>query len=129
MSEYEYINLISTLRSEAAGHETDFFAFWSAYVVVVYLVGRELPRLYAVLVSVLYAACAAIPALGFLLAVEDQYAVIALYIAAYKDAAITGTNSEAVPLIVLPVDVIASVGAIAFLIQRRRTAPAASAAS
>ena len=129
MSEYEYINLISTLRSEAAGHETDFFAFWSAYVVVIYLVGRELPRIYAVLLSALYVACAAMPAVGFLLAVSDQYAVIELYVAAYKDAAIMGVNSDAVLLIVLAVDVVASIGAIAFLIHRRRTAPAAPATS
>ncbi len=129
MTQYEYINLISTLRSEAAGHEMDFFAIWSAYVVVIYLVGRELPRLYAVLMSVLYVACAAIPAFGFQLAVENQYAVIGLYIAAYKDAAIMGTNSVAVPLIVLSVNAIASMAAIAFLIQRRRTAPVALATS
>ena len=129
MTEYEYINLISTLRSEAAGHETDFFAFWSAYVVVIYLVGRELPRIYAVLLSALYVACAAMPAVGFLLAVSDQYAVIELYVAAYKDAAIMGVNSDAVLLIVLAVDVVASIGAIAFLIHRRRTAPAAPATS
>ena len=129
MTEYEYINLISTLRSEAAGHETGFFAFWSAYVVGVYLVGRELPRLYAVLVSALYVAVASIPAFGFLLAIENQYAVIGLYIAAYKDAAITGENSFAVPLVILSVDAIASIAAIVFLIQRRRTAPAASAKS
>jgi hypothetical protein len=129
MTQYEYINLISTLRSEAAGHEMDFFAIWSAYVVVIYLVGRELPRLYAVLVSALYLACAAIPALGFQLAVENQYAVIRSYIAAYKDAAIMGANSVAVPLIVLSVDAIASVAAITFLIHRRRAVPAASATS
>jgi hypothetical protein len=129
MTEYEYINLISTLRSEAAGHETDFFAFWSAYVVVIYLVGRELSRVYAVLLSVLYVACAAMPAVGFLLAVSDQYAVIELYVTAYKDAAIMGVNSDAVLLIVLAVDVIASIAAIVFLIHRRRPAPAVSTKS
>jgi len=54
MSELDYLELISTLRSEVASYGMGFFSVWCAFVVAIYLVGDKLSKSLAVLLSGIY---------------------------------------------------------------------------
>ena len=61
MSEYEFISLISLLRQEAAGFQWQFFSIWSAYMLVVYFIGRNFPDLYVYILTLLYTVFVIVP--------------------------------------------------------------------
>jgi hypothetical protein len=106
MSEYEFLDLISTFRQEAVAHQMAYFAVWSAYMVAVYLIGRELSGTYAALPTLVYTVFVIVPAFGFQVAMKNQYSVIDAYLATFPASALAEPEIVDVPLIILAVDVI-----------------------
>lgn len=120
MSEYEYLDLISTLRQESVTHQMAFFTIWSAFIVLIYFVGRKLSTLYVVPLTIIYTAFVVVTAFGFQVAMQNQYAVIGSYLAAHPSSALVQQEAINVRLIILGVDVVGWVMSILFLIHRRR---------
>ncbi len=98
MSEYEFISLISLLRQEAAGFQWQFFSIWSAYMLVIYFIGQKFPNTYIYILTLLYTVFVIVPTMGFLLAMENQYSLIELYLEAYPDSAIVSEEPLNTPL-------------------------------
>lgn len=90
-------------------------------MVVTYLVGHELSKLYVVLLSIVYTAFLVAPAFGFQVAMQNQYAVIDSYLAAYPSTALAQREAINVPMIILAVDIVGWLLSILFLIHRRST--------
>jgi hypothetical protein len=120
MSEYEFLDLISTLRQESIAHQTSFFTLWSAYVLLIYFVGHKLSRLYVIPLTIVYTAFAIVTALGFQVAMLNQYAVIDSYLAAFPDTALAEHDPIDVRLTILGVDIIGWILSILFFFHRRR---------
>ncbi len=120
MSEYEFIILISLLRQEAAGFQWQFFSIWSAYMLVVYFVGRKFPNVYVYILTLLYTVFVIVPTMGFLLAMENQYSLIELYLAAYPDSAIVNTEPLNTPLLILLVNSLGWAISIVFMFHIRK---------
>lgn len=120
MSEYEFISLISLLRQEAAGFQWQFFSIWSAYMLVVYFIGRNFPNLYVYILSLLYTVFVMVPTMGFLLAMENQYSLIELYLQTYPGSAIVNAEPLNTPMIILFVNSLGWTISIVFMFHIRK---------
>ncbi|MGD8324137.1 MAG: hypothetical protein PVF50_07200 [Gammaproteobacteria bacterium] len=96
-----------------------FFTIWSAYVLLIYFVGQKLSTLYVVPLTVVYTAFAIVTALGFQVAMLNQYSVIDAYLVAYPETALTEHDPLDVRLTILGVDIVGWVLSILFLVHRR----------
>ncbi len=120
MSEYEIISLISLLRQEAASFQWQFFSIWSAYMLVVYFIGRNFPNLYVYILTFLYTVFVIVPTMGFILAMENQYSLIDLYLQAYPDSAIINEEPIKTPMIILFVNSLGWTISIVFMFHIRK---------
>lgn len=120
MSEYEFISLISLLRQEAAGFQWQFFSIWSAYMLVIYFIGRKFPNTYIYILTLLYTVFEIVPTMGFLLAMENQYSLIELYLQAYPDSAIVSKEPLNIPLVIFLVNSLGWVISIVFMFHTRK---------
>jgi hypothetical protein len=120
MSEYELISLISLLRQEAAGFQWQFISIWSAYMLVVYFIGRNFPNVYIYILTLLYTVFVLVPTMGFLLAMENQYSLIELYLQSYPNSAIVSAEPINTPLIILFVNSLGWAISIVFMFHIRK---------
>ncbi len=64
MTEYEYLDAISTYRTEVALHAMNFIGSLFAYLVLGYLAAHVLSRFQAIAVTIFYLILSAMPAIS-----------------------------------------------------------------
>ncbi len=121
MTEYEYIYLISELRQETAIHAMNFFAIWSAYLLTVYIVIRNLSGLYTFLLTFIYSLFIYAPARASQASIENTYNLIDRYQMTYPQSALMEPVTNIVDILLLIVHLIAWAISILFMIHRRKS--------
>jgi hypothetical protein len=86
MTENEYLILISNLREEATVQTQFFIAIFSAYILVIYAVGKKLSTLYLSLLTLSYSLFIAIPIIASRVAISNIAAIAESYAIKYPDA-------------------------------------------
>lgn len=120
MTEYEFVSLISDLRTESAIHAMNFFAIWSAFIIVVYFVGNRISKIYSIFLAVLYTFFAIAPATTFFGVLRNIYSTIDRYHLAFPDTAYVQSVGVPITNILLFVYIFAWLVSIAFLIHTRK---------
>lgn len=75
MTENDFLTLLSNLREEATVQAQFFVTIFSAYILVVYAVGRKISNLYLSLLTLTYTLFVAIPVIASNVAVSNITAV------------------------------------------------------
>lgn len=88
MTENDYLTLLSNLREEGTVQAQFFVTVFSAYILVIYAVGKKLSNLYLSLLTLTYSLFLAIPVLASNVAVSNITAVAEKYALQYPDAVI-----------------------------------------
>ncbi len=89
-------------------------------MLVVYFIGRNFPNLYVYILSVLYTIFVIVPTMGFILAMENQYSLIELYLQSYPDSAIAAEEPINTPLVILFVNSLGWAISIVFMFHIRK---------
>ncbi|MFK7865469.1 MAG: hypothetical protein AB8B95_14735 [Pseudohongiellaceae bacterium] len=98
MTENEYLILLSSLREEGSIQAQFFVAIFSAYILAIYTVGKELSKQYLMLLTLSYTLFIAIPALASHVAVSNIVEVAESFSQAYPDAMVEHTLVPYMPV-------------------------------
>ncbi|MEH6557056.1 MAG: hypothetical protein V7459_17650 [Oceanicoccus sp.] len=85
MSEYEYMILLSTLKSEAAVHGEHVVTAISAYVLVVFFASNKLPTLFTSLLTLVYSCFMIVPVYSSYAAADQAIKVGIRYSTEYPE--------------------------------------------
>ena len=83
MTEYEYLDLISTYRAETGFHVMNFIAAMFAYIAAGYFVGEKLSRFQVTAITVLYTMFAPLPVSAGYEALQATRSTHLAYVAAF----------------------------------------------
>jgi len=89
MTEYEYIDLISTLRSEGGFHGMNMVGTVMAYLLVTHFAGHRISSLQATAITVLYTAFLVIPIGTNVAVVANLREVIQSYESSYPEGIVS----------------------------------------
>ncbi len=120
MSEFEYLTLISTLRSEAQSYVMMFFTVWSAFLIAVYLVSAKLSLAYSAVLTVLYTFFLIIPMRALATNLNEIIRMYNRYFTDFPDAVRPVSGSSTSMYILFIVLLFAWITSIFFLAQRRK---------
>ena len=119
MTENEYLILLSNLREEGTVQAQFFVALFSAYIVVIYAVGKDLSAHYLTLLTISYSLFMVIPITASHVAVSNIVAVAKNYALEYPDAIIEHVLIPYLPIYNVGLLVFCWLLSIAFMVSRR----------
>ena len=119
MTELEFYELSSVLRSETGSHAMNFFTIWSGYMIAVYLVGEKLSRAFSILISILYTLFIIPPAAALFNSLNILYILSVDFVDQYPNTEIVSVGTN--PLASLGISLFLSwFVSLLFLLQRRK---------
>ena len=99
MSEFEYLNLLSSLRQEATVQTQFFVGVFSAFVLTTYFAGKKLSSIYLALLTVCYSLFIITPILASHVAVSQITSVAHQYASDYPNAMVEHTLIAQLPVL------------------------------
>lgn len=120
MTENEYLILLSNLREEATIQSQFFVAIFSAFILVIYAVGKKLSTLYLSLLTLSYSLFIAVPILASMVAVSNIVAVAASYAREYPEAIIEHVLVPYLPFYNITLLIFCWLLSIAYMMLSRR---------
>jgi hypothetical protein len=121
MTEYEYLDLISTYRAETGFHIMNFITTMFAYVAAGYFVGSKLTNFQVTSITILYTIFAPLPVAAGYEALQATRSTLLAYIEAFGEPDYTSTLVLFGPELVLIVVAASWTISIAFMFQTRKT--------
>lgn len=120
MSEFDYLDLLSSLREEATVQAQFFVAVFSAYILTVYFVGRKLSAIYITLLTICYSLFIITPILASHVAVSQITSVAHQYAADFPDAMVEHVLVAQLPAFNTTLLIVCWILSIVFMFSHRR---------
>ena len=120
MTEYEYLDLISTYRGETGFHVMNFIAVMFGYVAAAYFVGNKLTNFQVTAITILYTIFAPLPVAAGYEALQATRATHLQYLETFGEPSYSSTLILFGPELVLVVVGASWIISIVFMFQTRR---------
>ena len=127
MSEYEVLDLISSLRTEVTLHSMNFFVVLSAYLFAAFLMKPEIPKLYIGVLTTLYSLYLFMPAGASINSLRNLQALVERYMLEFPNTDLILRSTIPIAWFLTALFVVSWFISILFMFHRRTIEPSAEA--